>query len=373
MNLLPFRAIFKYYETTFFSLEIKLQETFSKLLGQEYRNNQNMKIKAGIIGLGVGEQHIFGYNQHPECEVVALCDFSPEKLKDVQSRHPNIKIVDNAKKILEDPEINVVSIASYDNYHYEQILMAIDNGKHIFVEKPLCLFAEEAQTIREKLDNTKLKISSNLILRLSPRFQYVKTMLEQNQFGDIYYFESDYQYGRIQKLTEGWRGEIDFYSVVYGGGVHMVDLLLWLTNDTIEEVSSYGNNICTRNTPFKYNDMIVSILQFKSGAIAKVACNFGCVKPHFHSLSIFGTKATFVNGHKYAELFTNRNMNSKPKKITQEYPGIKKGDLLFNFIESILKNTHAIVCEEDIFKTMSVCFAIEKSVKTRNKVKVNYI
>jgi len=332
-----------------------------------------MTIKAGIIGLGVGEQHIFGYNKHPECEVVALCDFSPSKIKDVKSRHPDIKIVNDAKKILEDPQISVVSIASYDNFHYEQILMALDNGKHVFVEKPLCLFEEEAQKIREKLDNTKLNLSSNLILRLSPRFQYVKTMLEQKQLGDVYYLESDYLYGRLHKLTAGWRGEIDFYSVVYGGGVHMVDLLLWLTNDTVDEVTSYGNKICTRNTPYEFNDMVVSILRFKNGAIAKVTCNFGCVKPHFHSLSIYGTKATFVNGPEFGELFKKREKNYQPEKIIQAYPGIEKGDLIFSFIESILKNKRAGVCEEDVFKAMSVCFAIEKSVKTQNKVKVHYI
>ena len=153
----------------------------------------------------------------------------------------------------------------------------------------------------------------------------------------------------------------------------MVDLLLWLTHDTVEEVTSFGNNICTKNTGFKYNDMVISILQFKSGAVAKVACNFGCVKPHFHALSVFGTKATFINNPSYGILYKSRNLDESHEKINKPYPGIKKGDLIYNFIESIIGNKQSDVSENDVFNTMSVCFAIEKSVQTHTKVKVNYL
>ena len=65
-------------------------------------------IKAGIIGLGVGEQHISGYNSHSYCKVIKLCDFSENKRNDVQSRYPDITIVDNSNEILQDPHIDVV-------------------------------------------------------------------------------------------------------------------------------------------------------------------------------------------------------------------------------------------------------------------------
>ena len=331
-----------------------------------------MTIKAGIIGLGVGEKHISGYHSHPECKVVALCDFAEEIRSDVHLKYPDIKMLDDANTILNDPQIDVVSIASYDNYHHEQVLMALKNGKHIFVEKPLCLSEKEAMDIREQLNKTKLRMSSNLILRQSPRFKYVKSMIEKNEFGDVYYLEGDYQYGKIHKLTDGWRGRIDFYSVVFGGGIHLIDLLLWFTNDTIEEVTAYGNRICTKNSQFKYNDMVVGILKFKSGAIAKVASNFGCVRPHFHSLSIYGTKASFVNDLEYGKLYNSRDRNALPDKIHHAYPGTQKGDLIYNFIEAILNKSELYVSEEDVFSAMSVCLAIEKSVNTDKPVSVCY-
>lgn len=333
-----------------------------------------VKLRVGIIGLGVGEAHIQGYNSHPECEVVALCDFSDEKLKVARDKYKNLKLSSDADEIIEDTEIDVVSIASYDNYHFEQIKKAIANDKHIFVEKPICLYEEEAIKAREFLDNKPhLKMSSNLILRKVPRFNLLKKKIENGDIGRLFYVEGDYNYGRLHKITQGWRGKIDFYSIVYGGGVHMIDLLLWLTNDKITEVSAYGTNIATKGTDFRYNDTVVSILKFESGMIGKMSANFSCVFPHFHSLSIYGTKATFVNGFENGSWFNSQGADLEHNRISEAYPGTHKGDLIYSFIESILQDTKAEVDKEDVFDSMSVCFAIEKAVKESKPVKVKYI
>ena len=78
------------------------------------------RLRVGIIGLGVGEKHIEAYQRHPGCEVVALCDFSSEKLSAIGSKYPGIPLTDKADDLLQDPDIDVVSIASYDNYHYDR-------------------------------------------------------------------------------------------------------------------------------------------------------------------------------------------------------------------------------------------------------------
>ena len=98
-----------------------------------------MKYKIGIIGLGVGEKHIIGYNKHKACQVVLVCDFCEKKLNTVSKKHTDLKITKDPDEILLDPSIDIVSIASYDNYHYEQIIKALNNNKHVFVEKPLCI------------------------------------------------------------------------------------------------------------------------------------------------------------------------------------------------------------------------------------------
>ena len=332
------------------------------------------KLKAGIIGLGVGETHIAGYNAHPDCTVTAVCDISDSKLREVEKKYSGLKFTNNADEILSDSEIDLVSIASYDNVHYEQMIKAIENEKHIFVEKPMCLYEKEAKHIRSLLKREpNLKISSNLILRKSSRFIRLKEMIQNGELGQLFYIEGDYNYGRLEKITDGWRGKIDFYSVVYGGSVHLIDLLLWLTQDTIIEVSAYGNQIASNGSQFRYNDLVVAIFKFQSGIIGKVTANFGGVRPHFHGLAIYGTKASFINDVPYGKLFRSSDPNAHPEEVKEAYPGVQKGDLIYNFVDSILNGSKMEVSADDVFKSMSVCFAIEESVKQNRPVRVNYI
>lgn len=331
-------------------------------------------INVGIIGLGVGEAHIPGFNAHPGCRVTKICDFDEAKLKSVKERHSDVEATASADDILDDPSIGIVSVASFDNFHHDQILKAIKNGKHIFVEKPLCLYEHEAKSIRTALNGKPhLKMGSNLVLRKSPRFIDLRERINRGELGKLYYVEGDYNYGRVHKLTNGWRGDIDFYSVVYGGGVHLIDLLLWLTGDEIVEVSAAGNRFCTEGSKFKHNDLVVSLLKFKSGMVGKMAANFGCVQPHYHGLMIYGTEATFVNGRQKAEYWRSRDPNICPEMLDTAYPGVAKGALIFNFVDSILTGSPGDITAEDVFKTMSVCFAIEKAVNQSGSVKVEYI
>lgn len=332
------------------------------------------RLRVGIIGLGVGEKHIQGYLKHPLCDVVALCDLSPEKLSLARQNYPGMTVTQEAYQILESPDIDIVSIASYDNDHFQQVKMGLENDKHLFVEKPLCLFQNEAQAIRQLMNQKPaLKLSSNLILRLSPRFKLLKEMIQQGDFGNLYYMEGDYHYGRLHKITEGWRGQIEFYSVVYGGAVHIVDLLIWLTGDTVEEVTAYGNQITSSGTPFRFNDFVACLLKFRNGIIAKISANFGCVKPHFHALEIFGTKATYVNDLDKGSFFTSRDPETTPRLMSADYPGVQKGELIYSFVQSILGEGTAAVTNEDVFKTMSICFAIEEASKRSGHIKVEYI
>lgn len=330
--------------------------------------------QVGIIGLGVGEKHAEAYQAHSSCVVRTLCDFRKEQLWAVGRKYPNCRLTGNANEILDDDAINIVSIASYDNYHYEQVIKAIENDKHIFVEKPLCLYENEAIHIRKLLDEKPhLKLSSNLILRKCPRFRLLKQKIRNGDMGKLFHIEGDYNYGRLRKITEGWRGKIDFYSVVYGGGVHIVDLLLWLTEEKISEVAAYGNNISSRDSQYKYNDSVTSILKFRSGITAKVSVHYGCVRPHFHSLNIYGTKTTFVNTQEYGLFYDSMDPDVEVKRIVDDYPGVHKGELIYSFVDSIIEDNKAGVTTDDVFNTMSVCFAIEKASYGSGSVKVKYL
>ena len=63
-------------------------------------------------------------------------------------------------------------------------------------------------------------------MRSSKVFKYVLNQIRAGKFGKIYYFEGDYLYGRLKKLTNGWRGADVNYSVILGGGIHLIDLMI---------------------------------------------------------------------------------------------------------------------------------------------------
>jgi predicted dehydrogenase len=324
------------------------------------------ELRAGVIGLGVGEQHIVGYDSHPNCRTVAIADLDEAKLAEVGTRHPDCHRTVDPNEIIADPAIDIVSICSYDDAHAAQIVAALDAGKHVFVEKPLCVTREELNTIRAAhAEHADLKLSSNLVLRRSPRFMDLRERIQSGAMGELYLVEADYNYGRLWKLTEGWRGRVPDYSVMLGGGVHMVDLLLWLTGDTVEEVAAFGSGLATRNTDYQGDDTRIAILRFASGALGKVCANYSCVYPHHHKVAIYGTEATFENNVDAGLLIETRDPAVAPTKIDTAYPGVAKYALIGAFIDSILGDGEAIVGPEDIFAAMDVCLRIDEAVKIR--------
>ena len=338
------------------------------------RSPGTRRLRAAVIGLGVGAKHIAGYRSHPNCDVVAVCDFAPERLEQAALEYPGVQRFEHADDLLTHPDIDVVSVASYDNYHHEHIIKALEHDKHVFVEKPLCLNQADARHIRARLEQRPhLRLSSNLVLRCCPRFLAVKEQIDRGDFGDLFLVEGDYNYGRLHKLTDGWRGAIDFYSVVFGGAIHIVDLLLWLTGSSVNEVAAFGNQVASRGSQFDYNDAVVAILRFANGVVGKVGVSYGCVRPHFHGLSIHGTKATFVNDEADGRLYRSRDPQTPPVAITEAYPGAHKGALLESFLDAILHGRDPVVSEEDVFRTMSVCLAIEQAVAGGRTCPVEYL
>ena len=153
----------------------------------------------------------------------------------------------------------------------------------------------------------------------------------------------------------------------------MVDLLLWLTGEKVTEVAAYGNNIASQGTGFRYNDSVTSILKFKSGMTGKVSVHYGCMRPHFHHVAVYGTKATFINTERHGLWYKSQDPSVEPVKVVERYPGVQKGDLVWSFVDSMLNGSKAEVSKDDIFETMSVCFAIEKAVQSKSgRVKVKY-
>ena len=329
-------------------------------------------LRAGIIGLGVGEQHLAGYAAHPACEPVAICDTDRERLQKVAARHPGLRATDDPDELLADADLDIVSVASYDSAHFAQIAAALHGGKHVFAEKPAVVREEHARELRRMLaERPDLHLSTNVPLRRSPRFVELRARIHEGELGKLFHAEGDYDYGRRHKLTDGWRGTVEpAYSVVLGGAIHLVDLLLWLTGERPETVTAaVGSGIATRDTAFAPDDFVLTVLECPSGMTWKVSANLGCISPHFHGLRVYGTDGTFANGLPDGVLHTSGGSVA----VTSPYPGVRKSDLIGPFIDSIVTGETRGVGAEDVFAALSVCFAIERSRRSGHREAVEWL
>lgn len=320
------------------------------------------ELRAGVIGLGVGAQHIEALNKLKGCKVTAVCDQNSDVLEAFSKKNPAIECFSDAATLIDNAQIDLVCVASFDRDHAAQVVQAIGRGLHVFAEKPLCTSTEQLASIKTALATAKtVRLGCNLILRRSPRFVALKQAITQGKYGELYLLEGDYCYGRIGKITQGWRGDDPDYSIVVGGGVHVVDLLLWFAQAKVKSVKAIANKFVSRDSKFKNPDCVVALLELTNGAIVKVAANFGSVGPHFHPLRIYGTQASFVQTEEGAYSFSGRDKEAKATKITEEYPGVHKGALVAEFARSLQTGAPEPIAREEIFHGLEVCFAIDEA------------
>ena len=91
------------------------------------------KLNVAVIGLGVGARHAEIYNSDKRTNLVTLCDFNKKKIQLLKKKYSNCYFTTQADEIFKDPSIDIVSIASYDNFHYEHILKSIKYKKNLVI------------------------------------------------------------------------------------------------------------------------------------------------------------------------------------------------------------------------------------------------
>jgi predicted dehydrogenase len=331
----------------------------------------------GVIGLGVGEQHVRAFAAQPGCRVVALCDRNAEKLHHLAEQVSAPRRYSSADQLIADPDVQVVSIASNDDDHSKQVLHALSLGKHVFVEKPLCLDQIQLKSIARAWRGAGgARLSTNTLLRRSPRFRRLKRDVDAGLLGKIYCIEGDYIYGRLHKLVTGWRGEISDYSVMLGGGIHVVDLMLWLAGERPVEVTAYGSSLGSSGTGFSGTDLVLALLRFDSGLLAKIGANFASHYSHFHRFTVYGTQGTFENlpaaVSSSARLWIGRDAGAAPQAIDDPYPAVGKGDLIPSFVSAIRGEGEPDITEAEVFAAVAVCLAIDRSLVERRPVQIEY-
>ena len=338
--------------------------------------NIKKKIKTAVIGLGVGAHQARTLSTHPDCQLIWICDLNKDRLIKLGLELPEAKQTQDDNDILNDPDVELVCIASYDEFHHQQVMKALLKGKNVYVEKPICLEKNETQEIHQILKtHSNLRLSSNMVLRTCPLFKKVRMAVQNHEMGEIYHLEADYYWGRKEKIISGWRAETQFYSIIYGSAIHMVDLALWIVGKKPVTVQALGGNIITAGTRQKHNDFAVILLKFENQMSVKISAHGGCVHPHFHSLKVFGENSSFLHESTGTVWIDSSNPNEKYKPETGDYPAKTKRDgALISFVDSLIDfSKDAMIKEHEVFDTMSICLAAEQAVRTGQIINIEYL
>ena len=88
-------------------------------------------LNVGVIGLGVGERHVNVYKNDVRCHLIGIHDFNHKKCEILKSKFPRMKIYRSDNEIINDENIDLISIASYDNYHFKQVMNSLKKNKHV--------------------------------------------------------------------------------------------------------------------------------------------------------------------------------------------------------------------------------------------------
>jgi len=334
----------------------------------------NNKIYSAVIGLGVGMKHFDIMRKNKNCEVKIVCDKNIKILDKLKNKYKNINFTTDDSKIFEDKKINLVSIASYDDDHFSQIIKSLKNNKNVIVEKPICLNYSELKKIKQVLKTKKnLKLTSNLVLRTEPIFREIKKIISKKNFGKINIIEADYIWARPWKL-EGWRSDKKEYSIIHGAAIHMIDLVGWLLNKKPSEIIAIGSKNRYLKK-FKKVSNCIMLVKYDKNISVKISVVATSPYKHFHELKIYSNNYSIIHNIDKSKIMNGFEKKNRVRNLTVSYPQKKNRGILINdFIGSLLsKNKKHMINQNEVINSMSVALAAEKSLKNFKKVKVRYL
>jgi predicted dehydrogenase len=148
-------------------------------------------IRIGVIGYGYwGPNIVRNFHSHEFSEVSLVCDKSAKCQERLRKTHPLIPFTTNADEILKSPNIDLVAIVTPVWTHYELAKVALENGKHVFVEKPFTCSVTQAEDLIELAERKNLKIMVDHTFLFTGAVKKIRQLVEEGSLGDLYYYDS---------------------------------------------------------------------------------------------------------------------------------------------------------------------------------------
>ena len=265
-------------------------------------------LRWGIIGTGTrgAFTHIPVLKEAPDSQLVALCDVSEERLSAAAAKASGkVATYGDYQKLLADPDVNAVVVATPNLFHREPLLAALQAGKHVLCEKPIGVSADDAAAMKRAADSAKTVVMFGMQYRNNPRQQQIKELIAAGRIGKPRYVVQNVSRGDWNRSKNVWQyadpklngGKPTNWRFSYAatGGTlnefscHYLDLLHWMVGETPQTVSCDGGIAVYHDGRDTWDHATVT-MKYPSGVTAvHTLCMFG---PGRNELVIMGDEGS---------------------------------------------------------------------------------
>lgn len=250
------------------------------------------KFSAAVVGLGYwGPNILRNILEVDEFKDVYCCDINRLKLERMQKRFQIIKFEEKYENILKNNDIKCVFIATPPMTHYELARRAMENGKNVYIEKPMTTSSKEAEKLIEIAKKNSLKLIVGHTFEFSPAVEKLEELIKDGVLGDIYFISmSRINLGIHQKDI----------SVIWDLAPHDFSILFRLLNESPCRISAFSNSFIKKGL----KDVAFINVRFKSGIIANI--NVSWLSPN-------KVRETIIVGKKKMLLYDDTKVDEKIK------------------------------------------------------------
>ncbi len=220
--------------------------------------NKEKKYNVGVIGCGYwGPNLIRNFMQINESDVKMVSDLDDKRLKHVKTNYNTIQTTKNYKEILENPEIDIIAVATPVWLHHKMGIEALNAGKHVFIEKPLASSVKEADDLVKVAEKQNKKLMVGHTFLYTSAVRKMKEVIDSGELGEIYYINT-------QRLNLGlFQQDI---NVIWDLAPHDISIILHLLGREPESVQFVGASHINPSI----EDVAILTMKFSKDVIAFV-------------------------------------------------------------------------------------------------------
>ncbi|NLE23309.1 MAG: Gfo/Idh/MocA family oxidoreductase [Actinobacteria bacterium] len=224
------------------------------------------KVRVGVVGLGYwGPNLARNFDRLEGAELAYCCDLDEGNLAKARSLYPQTTVTDDYAHLLADDALDAIVVATSVPTHYKLGKLAIEAGKHAFIEKPIALKAADAQDLLDTAEEYGVKLMVGHLLEYHPAVAKMKELIDAGELGRVYY-----AYANRLNLGKVRTDENALWSL----GPHDVSVLNYLTGDEPVEVSARGECYLQDDV----EDVVFGYIRYENGMVGHLHVSW--LDPH---------------------------------------------------------------------------------------------